>query len=100
MELMSEQQFNALSENEKYNVYKDLAFGRYSSQYYWKSTVNYAKDGNLFEGIYNADFVKEIVDEAIENAEKKTLKKAFSILTSRRYTENDYVILREKDFEE
>ena len=44
--------------------------------------------------------VKEIVDEAIENAEKKTLKKAFSILTSRRYTENDYVILREKDFEE
>ena len=63
MELMSEQQFNALSENEKYNVYKDLAFGRYSSKYYWKSTVNYAKDGNLFEGIYNADFVKEIVDE-------------------------------------
>ena len=63
MELMSEQQFNALSENEKYNVYKDLAFGRYSSQYYWKSTVNYAKDGNLFERIYNADFVKEFVDE-------------------------------------
>lgn len=62
MELMSEQQFNALSDVEKYNVYKDLAFGRYSSQYYWKSTVNYAKDGNLFEGIYNADFVKEIVD--------------------------------------
>ena len=62
MQFMSEQQFNALSENEKYNVYKDLAFGRYSSQYYWENTVNHAKDGNLFEGIYNADFIKEIVD--------------------------------------
>lgn len=44
--------------------------------------------------------VKEIVDQAIEKAEKKSLKKAFSILTSRRYAENDYVILHEKDFEE
>ncbi len=44
--------------------------------------------------------VKGIVDEAIEKAEKKSLKKAFSIITSRRYTEDDYVILREKDFEE
>ncbi|GFI27128.1 RecBCD enzyme subunit RecD [Lachnospiraceae bacterium] len=44
--------------------------------------------------------VKEIVDEAIEKAEKKSLKKAFSIITSRRYTENDYILLREKDFEE
>lgn len=62
MEILNEQQFNALSDNGKYNVYKDLAFGRYSSQYYWESTVNRAKDGNLFDGIYNADFVKEIVD--------------------------------------
>lgn len=44
--------------------------------------------------------IKEIVDEAIEKAEKKSLKKALSIITSRRYTEDDYVILREKDFEE
>lgn len=44
--------------------------------------------------------VKEIVDQAIANAEKKSLKKAFSIITSRRYTEDDYIILREKDFEE
>lgn len=44
--------------------------------------------------------VKGIVDEAIANAEKKSLKKAFSIITSRRYTEDDYIILREKDFEE
>lgn len=44
--------------------------------------------------------VKEIIDQAIEKAERGTLKKAFSILTSRRYNEEDYVILREKDFEE
>ncbi len=44
--------------------------------------------------------VKDIIDDAIRRAEKKSLKKAFSILTSRRYTEDDYIILREKDFEE
>ncbi len=44
--------------------------------------------------------VKDIIDKAIERAEKKSLKKAFSIITSRRYNEDDYVILREKDFEE
>ena len=44
--------------------------------------------------------VKEIIDGAIEKAEKKSITKAISILTSRRYTEDDYVILREKDFEE
>ncbi|MGN0351604.1 MAG: tetratricopeptide repeat protein [Roseburia sp.] len=43
--------------------------------------------------------VKEIVDGAIEKVEKGGLKKAFSILTARRYDENDYIILHEKDFE-
>ena len=44
--------------------------------------------------------VKEIVDEAIARAEKGGIKKAFSILTARRYDENDNVILHEKDFDE
>lgn len=44
--------------------------------------------------------VKEIVDEAIAKADKKSIKKALSIITSRRYTNDDYIILREKDFEE
>ena len=44
--------------------------------------------------------IKDIIDEAIEKAEKKSWKKAFSFITSRRYTENDYIILREKDIEE
>ncbi len=42
--------------------------------------------------------VKEIVDEAIVRVERGGLKKAFSIITSRRYDEEDYVILHEKDF--
>ena len=43
--------------------------------------------------------VKEIVDKAVAHSEKGGLKKAFSIITSRRYDENDYIILREKDFD-
>lgn len=43
--------------------------------------------------------VREIVDEAIERAEKGGIKKAFGVLFSKKYNENDYLILREKDFE-
>ena len=42
--------------------------------------------------------VKEIVDNAIAKAERGGLKKAFSIITSRRYDDDDYIILHEKDF--
>lgn len=42
--------------------------------------------------------VKEIVDDAIHKSEKGGLRKAFSIIMSRRYDDEDYVILREKDF--
>lgn len=43
--------------------------------------------------------VKEIVNQAIEKEQRRGLKKAFSIITSRRYDEDDYIILHEKDFE-
>ena len=43
--------------------------------------------------------VKEIVDKAVAHSEKGGLKKAFSIITSRRYDEDDYIILLEKDFD-
>lgn len=41
--------------------------------------------------------VKEIVDEAIANSEKFSIKKVFF---SKKYKDDDYVILHEKDFEE
>ena len=43
--------------------------------------------------------IKEIIDEAIGRVEKGGIKKVFGILTSKRYDENNYVILREKDLE-
>ena len=42
--------------------------------------------------------VKEIVDQAIRHVEKGGMKKMFSIITSRRFDNEDYVILHEKDF--
>lgn len=48
----------------------------------------------------NLTEVKEIVDEAVARAEKVGFKKMFDIITSRRYTEDDYIALREKDFDE
>ena len=43
--------------------------------------------------------VKEIVDEAIEKEAHGGMKKYFSILTASRYTDDDRIVLREKDFE-
>ena len=43
--------------------------------------------------------VKDIVDEAIEKAEGTGIKKAFGSIFSKKYNENDYLILHEKDFE-
>ena len=42
--------------------------------------------------------VKEIVDEAIAKEGKFGLKKYFSILTAKRYTENDCILLLEEHF--
>lgn len=43
--------------------------------------------------------VKEIVDEAIDREAHGGLRKAISILTAKRYTDDDRIVLREKDFE-
>jgi hypothetical protein len=43
--------------------------------------------------------VKDIVDEAIDREAHGGLKKAFSILTATRYTDDDRIILKEKNFE-
>ena len=42
--------------------------------------------------------VKEIVDEAITHANKKTLKHFFDVLFAKRYDDEDMIILTEKDF--
>ena len=42
--------------------------------------------------------VREIVDEAIDHAERKTPKHFVDVLLSRRYDDNDMIILHEGDF--
>jgi tetratricopeptide (TPR) repeat protein len=42
--------------------------------------------------------VKDIVDEAIDREAHGGIKKAISILTAARYTDDDCIVLREKDF--
>ncbi|MBQ9123485.1 MAG: hypothetical protein IJY10_08360 [Lachnospiraceae bacterium] len=42
--------------------------------------------------------VKEIVDEAIKHANRRTIGHFFDIIVAKRYDEEDMIILREKDF--
>ncbi len=46
----------------------------------------------------NIDEVKELIDEAIRHANKKTIGHFFDIIVAKRYDEEDMIILREKDF--
>ena len=46
----------------------------------------------------NVDDVKEIMDDAIYSASRKTLGHFFDILLGRRYDEEDMIIITEKDF--
>lgn len=43
--------------------------------------------------------IKEIIDEAIEREAHSGIRKAFNILTAKRYTDDDKIVLTEKDFE-
>ena len=42
--------------------------------------------------------VKEIMEEAIESAERKSIGHFFEIILGKRYDEEDMIILKEKDF--
>ena len=42
--------------------------------------------------------VKEMMDDAIDHANRKTLGHFFDILFAKRYDEEDMIILRENDF--
>ena len=42
--------------------------------------------------------VKQIIDQAIENSEKKSLSHFMDVLIAKRYDKEDMIILREKDF--
>ena len=42
--------------------------------------------------------VKEIIDNAIDHANRKTLGHFFDVLFAKRYDEEDMIVLRENDF--
>lgn len=50
------------------------------------------------EHIVTVAEVRELVDEAIENANRKTLGHFFDVILRKRYDDEDMIILREKDF--
>lgn len=50
------------------------------------------------EHIVTVAEVRELVDEAIDNANRKTLGHLFDIILGKRYDDEDMIILREKDF--
>lgn len=50
------------------------------------------------EHAVTVDEVKELVDEAIRNAEKKNITHFMDVLLAKRYDDEDMIVLREKDF--
>ena len=62
----------------------------------------YNRIGNMQRDDYDVSVtdVKKIIDAAIEKNEKGGVGKFFSVLTKKRYDDEDCIILREKDFEE
>ncbi len=48
--------------------------------------------------VVNVAEVQEIVDDAIDHANRKNLRHFFDILLAKRYDEEDMIILRERDF--
>jgi hypothetical protein len=50
------------------------------------------------EHAVTVDEVKEIIDQAIMKAEKKSISHFMDTLLSKRYDKEDMIVLREKDF--
>ena len=56
------------------------------------------EDRQTSDHIVTVAEVRELVDDAIYNANRKTIGHFFDIILGKRYDENDMIILREKDF--
>lgn len=55
-------------------------------------------DMQTSEHAVTVDEVREIVDEAIRNAEKKNISHFMDVLLAKRYDDEDMIVLKEKDF--
>ena len=55
-------------------------------------------DMQTLDHIVTLEEVREIVDNAIKHVDKKNMSHFVDVLLSKRYDDDDYIILREKDF--
>ena len=55
-------------------------------------------DMQTLEHIVTLEEVREIVDNAIKHVDKKNMSHFMDVLLAKRYDDDDYIILREKDF--
>ena len=98
--------FNARIEIEELNNDALAAYGRQYAQH-----LEYAidelgmlalqtriEDRQTSDHIVTVAEVRELVDEAIANANRKNLQHFFDLILGKRYDEEDMVIIREKDF--
>ena len=69
-------------------------FVRELEKYKWKAPEEL--NGNTHA--VTVDEVREIVDEAIKNAERKNISHFMDVLLAKRYDDEDMIVLREKDF--
>ena len=60
----------------------------------------YTRIGEMqtLDHIVSVDEVREIIDAAIKHVDRKNLSHFMDVLVGKRYDEEDYIVLREKDF--
>ena len=56
------------------------------------------EDRQTSDHIVTVTEVRELIDDAIYSANRKTLSHFFDIILGRRYDDDDMIVLREKDF--
>ena len=55
-------------------------------------------DMQTLDHIVSVDEVRDIIDSAIKHVDRKNLSHFMDVLVGKRYDEDDYIVLREKDF--
>lgn len=55
-------------------------------------------DMQTLDHIVSVDEVRDIIDSAIKHVDRKNLSHFMDVLVGKRYDEEDYIVLREKDF--
>ena len=101
-----ERVFNARIEMQDYTTDDLVAYGKgYAREQEYAIDdmgvlAMYRRIGDMqtLEHTVTLEEVREIVDNAIKHVDKKNMSHFMDVLLAKRYDDNDYIILREKDF--